>query len=99
MGEAKQSLGKLFRYALDGLFSFSDLPLQWIAMLGAVIFVLSLGYAGVLVVEKIMQTFGYFQDLRVLGFTTVAVTILAFGGLNLLALGIVFLREKPDSGH
>ena len=89
VGEPKQSFRKLFRYALDGLFSFSDLPLQWIAMLGAVICVASLGYAGILILEKILQMFGFFQELRVLGFTTLAVTVLGFGGLNLFALGIV----------
>ena len=89
VGEPKQSFLKLFRYALDGLFSFSDLPLQWIAILGAVICVASLGYAGFLIIEKILQAFGYFRELRVLGFTTLAVAIFGFGGLNLLALGIV----------
>lgn len=89
VGEPKQSFTKLFRYALDGLFSFSDLPLQWIALLGAVISALSLAYAGILVVEKILQVFGFLESQRVLGFTTVAVTVLGFGGLNLFALGIV----------
>ncbi len=89
VGEPKQSFVKLFRYALDGLFSFSDLPLQWIAVLGAVICAASLGYAGFLIVEKILQAFGYFPQLRVLGFTTLAVAVFGFGGLNLLALGIV----------
>ena len=89
VGEPKQSFVKLLRYALDGLFSFSDLPLQWIAMLGAVICVASLGYASVLIIEKILQAFGCFPQLRVLGFTTLAVAIFGFGGLNLLALGIV----------
>lgn len=88
-GAPKQSFLKLFRYALDGLFSFSDLPLQWIAVLGAVICAASLGYAGFLILEKILQAFGYFPQLRVLGFTTLAVAILGLGGLNLLALGIV----------
>ena len=89
VGEPKQSFVKLFRYALDGLFSFSDLPLQWIAVLGAIICAASLGYAGFLIVEKILQAFGFFRELRVLGFTTLAVAIFGFGGLNLLALGIV----------
>jgi dolichol-phosphate mannosyltransferase len=89
VGEPKQSFVKLFRYALDGLFSFSDLPLQWIAVLGAVICAASLAYAGFLILEKILQAFGYFPQLRVLGFTTLAVAIFGFGGLNLLALGIV----------
>ncbi len=89
VGEPKQSFNKLFRYALDGLFSFSDLPLQWIAATGAVICLASFGYAAVLIVEKILQMFGYLPSLRVLGFTTLAAAVFFFGGLNLLALGIV----------
>jgi dolichol-phosphate mannosyltransferase len=89
VGEPKQSFRKLFRYALDGLFSFSDLPLQWIAVTGAVICLASFGYAGILIIEKILQVFGFFPSLRVLGFTTLAVAVFFFGGLNLLALGIV----------
>jgi dolichol-phosphate mannosyltransferase len=89
VGEPKQSFRKLFRYALDGLFSFSDLPLQWIAATGAIICVLSLIYSGVLILEKILQMFGLFPSLRVLGFTTLAAAIFFFGGLNLFALGVV----------
>ena len=42
-----------------------------------------------MIVEKILQVFGFFPSLRVLGFTTLAVAVFFFGGLNLLALGIV----------
>jgi len=89
VGEPKQSFVKLLRYALDGLFSFSDLPLQWIGMTGAILCLLSLAYAAVLVGEKVLQLFGFFPSLSVLGFTTLAVSIFFFGGLNLLALGII----------
>jgi dolichol-phosphate mannosyltransferase len=89
VGEPKQSLRKLFRYALDGLFSFSDLPLQWIAAIGAIICLASFAYAGFLVVEKILQMFGYFPELRVLGFTTLAVAIFGLSGVQLLSLGII----------
>lgn len=89
VGEAKQSLRKLFRYALDGLFSFSDLPLQWIAAIGAIICLASFLYAGVLVIEKCFQMFGYFPELRVLGFTTLAVAVFGLSGVQLLSLGII----------
>ncbi len=89
VGEPKQSFRKLFRYALDGLFSFSDLPLQWIAVAGAIVSMASFGYALILIVEKCLQMIGFFPSLRVLGFTTLAVAVFFFGGLNLLALGIV----------
>jgi glycosyltransferase involved in cell wall biosynthesis len=89
VGEPKQSLSKLFRYALDGLFSFSDLPLQWIAAIGAAICLASFAYAGLLIIEKILQMFGYFSELRVLGFTTLAVAIFGLSGVQLLSLGII----------
>jgi glycosyltransferase involved in cell wall biosynthesis len=89
VGEPKQSLSKLFRYALDGLFSFSDLPLQWIAAIGAIICLASFAYAGALVIEKILQMFGYFRELRVLGFTTLAVAVFGLSGVQLLSLGII----------
>jgi dolichol-phosphate mannosyltransferase len=89
VGEPKQSFHKLFRYAMDGLFSFSDLPLQWIAGLGAIICLASFIYAGFLVMEKFLQFFGYFPELRVLGFTTLAVAIFGLSGVQLLSLGII----------
>jgi polyisoprenyl-phosphate glycosyltransferase len=89
VGEAKQSMRKLFGQALDALFSFSDLPLQWIAAIGAFICLASFFYAGVLVIEKFLQMFGYFAELRVLGFTTLAVAIFGLSGVQLLSLGII----------
>ena len=88
-GKPKQSFRKLFRYALDGLFSFSDLPLQWIAAAGAIICAASFLYAGFLVIEKLLQLFGYFPELRVLGFTTLAVAVFGLSGVQLLSLGII----------
>ncbi len=89
VGEAKQSMRKLFGQALDALFSFSDLPLQWIAAVGAIICLASFAYAGLLVVEKVLQMFGYFPELRVLGFTTLAVAIFGLSGVQLLSLGVI----------
>jgi dolichol-phosphate mannosyltransferase len=89
VGEPKQSFRKLFRYAFDGLFSFSDLPLQWIAVVGAVISVISFGYAGFLILVRLLQLAGYLASLDVKGFTTLAVAIFCLSGIQLLSLGIV----------
>jgi dolichol-phosphate mannosyltransferase len=89
VGEPKQSFRKLFRYALDGLFSFSDLPLQWIAVVGASISVVSFGYAVLLVVIKLAQLAGFLTSLEVQGFTTLAVAVFCLSGIQLLSLGIV----------
>jgi dolichol-phosphate mannosyltransferase len=51
-GSPKQSLHKLFNYALNGLLSFSDKPLQWIGVLGSVVSLASFGYGAVLLAVK-----------------------------------------------
>ncbi|HEY3930864.1 MAG TPA: glycosyltransferase family 2 protein [Verrucomicrobiae bacterium] len=89
VGEPKQSFRKLLHYALDGLFSFSDLPLQWIAMLGAIISVVSFCYAAALIAVKIAQVAGFLNSLQVQGFTTLAVAIFCLSGIQLLCLGLV----------
>lgn len=89
IGEPKQSFRKLLRYAFDGLFSFSDLPLQWIAVLGAVISGISFSYAVFLIVVRLLQLAGYLTSLDVKGFTTLAVAIFCLSGIQLLSLGIV----------
>jgi dolichol-phosphate mannosyltransferase len=88
-GVPKQSFLKLLRYALDGLFSFSELPLQWIAILGALISAASFTYAAVLVVLKLLQLMGFLPELVVQGFTTLAVAIFCLSGIQLLSLGII----------
>jgi len=89
IGQPKQSFRKLFRYALDGLFSFSDLPLRWIAVLGATISGVSFCYVICLIAVRLLQLAGYFSSLEVKGFTTLAVAIFCLGGIQLLSLGIV----------
>jgi dolichol-phosphate mannosyltransferase len=89
VGEPKQSFSKLFRYALDGLFSFSDLPLQWITFTGVIISVISFGYALLLVAIKLVQLAGWLTSLEVKGFTTLAVAVFCLSGIQLLSLGIV----------
>jgi glycosyltransferase involved in cell wall biosynthesis len=88
-GAPKQTLSKLFNYALDGILSFSELPLKIISWIGVVISLFGFGYAGVLILIKIGQLFGYFRYLIVPGFTTLAVAVLCLGGIQLISLGVV----------
>jgi len=87
--EPKQSYAKLFAYAWEGITSFSVLPLQLISLAGFIVSVFGFTYAAVLLVLKILQQFGLFQHLVVLGFTTLSVAILCLGGIQLLSLGII----------
>lgn len=89
VGEPKQSFLKLLRYALDGFLSFSDLPLQWITLIGSLISVISFGYAMLLVGIKLAQLAGCLTTLEVKGFTTLAVAVFCLSGIQLLSLGII----------
>lgn len=88
-GKPKQTLSKLFNYAWDGILSFSELPLKTISWIGVATSLFGFGYAGVLILIKIAQLFGYFRDFIVPGFTTLAVAVLCVGGVQLISLGIV----------
>jgi dolichol-phosphate mannosyltransferase len=88
-GKPKQTLSKLFNYGWDGILSFSELPLKTISWIGVVTSLFGFGYAGVLIVIKISQLFGYFADFIVPGFTTLAVAVLCVGGVQLISLGVV----------
>lgn len=82
-------LGKLLAFGWDALLAFSDLPLRVIAALGVGISVISFSYAGWLLLQRVLQFFGYFKDLEVLGFTTVAVAVFFMGGVQLVCLGVM----------
>jgi len=88
-GEPKQSYSKLFAYAWEGITSFSVFPLQLISIAGFCVSMFGFGYAAVLLAIKLLQLLGCFQRLEILGFTTISVSILCLGGIQLLSLGIL----------
>jgi glycosyltransferase involved in cell wall biosynthesis len=82
-GEAKQTLGRLFRYAFDAIFSFSFKPLRAIWTMGFIISMLSIAYGLYLVILRILHI------NVVSGFTTPTVAILLLGGIQLIAIGVL----------
>lgn len=82
-GEAKQTLGRLFRYAFDAIFSFSFKPLRAIWTLGFFISLLSIAYGVYLIVLRVLHI------NVVSGFTTPTVSILLLGGVQLIAIGVL----------
>jgi glycosyltransferase involved in cell wall biosynthesis len=83
-GQPKQTLGRLVRYAFDGLFSFSYLPLRvltWTGMfVGAVGFCLGVYY----VIKRLVNI-----ETAPTGFTTLAALVLFLGGVQLIAIGVL----------
>ena len=81
-GETRYRWGTLLKIALDGISSFSHVPLQLATLLGfAVSFISFLGIPYV-IVSRIF-------DLYVEGLSTILFAILFLGGIQLITLGII----------
>ena len=82
-GSSSWSPLKLWSYALDGIFSFSVLPLKVWSVIGAVVSLLSLIYALVIVLDTV------FTGVDAPGFATLIVAILFLGGIQLIGIGVL----------
>ncbi len=83
-GEPQQTLGKLIRYALDGVFSFSYLPLRLLTYVG--IFIAFLGFAAAMfyAVRRILSV-----ETAPTGYTTLVTIVLFLGGVQLIGIGVL----------
>jgi polyisoprenyl-phosphate glycosyltransferase len=82
-GETKYPLKKMLRFALNGLLSFSVVPLQLASYLGFLISSIGFFYIVYAIGLKL------FTDRVVLGWTSVMVAVLFLGGVQLISLGII----------
>ncbi len=82
-GETKWSYGKLFKYAFDGIISFSTFPLKLATGVGLVTAFASIIYLLVVIFQKLI--FG----IDVPGYATIVVLVLFLGGMQLFCLGIL----------
>jgi glycosyltransferase involved in cell wall biosynthesis len=82
-GESKYPLPKMLAMAVDGVTSFSPVPLRIIAILGAGIFVVSLVTVGWVLFVRLLT------DRAVPGWASITLPIYCLGGLQLLGLGVV----------
>ena len=82
-GETKWSYGKLFKYAFDGIVSFSTFPLKLATGIGLATAFASIIYLIVVVLQKL------FFGIDVPGYATIVVLVLFLGGMQLFCLGIL----------
>ncbi len=82
-GQSKWGIKSLFKYAVDGIVSFTTAPLKLATAIGTVMFFVSIVYIAIVVIEKL------FFGIAVAGYATIVALILLFGGLQLLCLGII----------
>jgi polyisoprenyl-phosphate glycosyltransferase len=83
-GSSNWSFKSLWSLAIDGITSFSSLPLRIWSYLGIIIALIAIGY-GISVMLKVL-VFGI-QDVP--GYASLMVTVLFSCGLNLIGLGVV----------
>ncbi|NGZ77198.1 glycosyltransferase family 2 protein [Saccharibacillus alkalitolerans] len=81
-GESKYPLKKMLAFALQGITSFSIKPIRMISALGFFIFAVSLIMLGYFLSV-------HFTGHTVPGWTTIAISVWAIGGLQLLGIGVI----------
>jgi dolichol-phosphate mannosyltransferase len=81
-GTSKYPLRKMIRFALDGITSFSTMPLRFATWLGYAASTLAFIYLASVFVQKLL---GY----TVQGWATIMVAVLFLGGIQLIGLGIM----------
>jgi glycosyltransferase involved in cell wall biosynthesis len=82
-GDSKWNYWKLWNFALDGVLSFSTVPLRIWSYLGALFAILGLSYGAYIVMETMIH------GRNVPGYASLMTAILFFGGIQLISLGII----------
>ncbi len=81
-GETKYTVGKMLRFSLDAMSSFSHRPLQLATLLGFLISTLAFIAIPVVVILRILGSY-------LPGFGAITIAVLLLGGIQLIALGII----------
>jgi glycosyltransferase involved in cell wall biosynthesis len=82
-GTTKFSYRKLTRFALDGIMSFSTMPLRVWSYVGMVVSVFAL----IMAVYIVLRTVTIGADVP--GYASLIVSVIFFGGVQLLSLGVI----------
>lgn len=82
-GRSKYSVARMLGLGIDGITSFSAVPLRMIAALGALLFLVSMGVSAWVLAVRL------FTDHAVPGWASTTLPIYALGGVQLLSLGLV----------
>jgi hypothetical protein len=82
-GESKYPLRRMVALALEGILSFSTVPLRWITWLGLSVSAAALAFAAWAAVIRL------FTERAVPGWASIVVPLFFLGGVQLLALGVI----------
>jgi glycosyltransferase involved in cell wall biosynthesis len=82
-GRSAWTLARRVRYLLDSAFAFSDLPMRIMTTSGLAGMALAVALAAIVVYARLRG------DISVPGYTATVLTVMFFGGLNSLGLGLI----------
>jgi len=81
-GKTKYTFKKMLHFGMDGITSFSSKPLRISFYAGFIVFLVGLIYAGYAIIQNI-------RGDTVMGWTSILVSVLIIGGIQLLSIGII----------
>ncbi len=82
-GESSWHLNSLFKYAIEGLTSFTTAPLKFATIMGLITAISSIIYLGYVLIKTLI-----FGEI-VKGYPTLVILILFLGSIQLISLGII----------
>lgn len=82
-GESKYPLKKMLAFALDGITSFSVVPLRMITFIGFIVFTVSTLMSGWVIIIK------WFGERAVPGWASTVLPMYFIGGIQILCIGII----------
>ena len=82
-GKSKYTLRKMLKFAVNGITSFTTLPLKAVGVFGLIVAAASFVYAAFALYEKIVL------GITVEGWTSLLVGILFLGGVQLVSIGVL----------
>lgn len=83
LGQTTWKFSSLFRYAIDGITCFSVAPLRFTAVMGAIIFAISLIYIMITLIQTL------FLGITTPGYVTTLCAVLFLGGITEMSIGIL----------
>lgn len=83
-GQPQQTFRRLLRYATDGVFSFSYLPLRLLTYIGTGISLLGFAVGVFFVIRRLLGI-----EVAQTGFTTLVTLVLFLGGVQLIGIGVL----------
>ncbi|MBN1183056.1 MAG: glycosyltransferase family 2 protein [Bacteroidales bacterium] len=81
-GDTKYPLKKMISFAINGITSFSSIPLRFITIMGFIISIISIGIGCFIIISRL-------KGNVIQGWTSISLSIWFLGGLTLLSIGII----------